>query len=88
MHLGEALLPREDAIRLARETLLGSLDRLARYYEKRPDMRPDPDGALAERIRADDTWIFVPFRRADASADPLIVRVTGVTKTASIERSF
>jgi len=86
MHIGEAIMPRDEAIALARATLVESLTRLGAYYEKKPAMRPDPDGALPALIRADETWIFVPFRRADPKADPVVVRVNGITKAASLER--
>lgn len=85
MHIGEAIMPREDAIALARETLLSVLERQGKYYEKRPSMLPDPDGVLPDLTRADETWIFVSFRRADPAATPLVVRVNGITRAASVE---
>lgn len=85
MHIGEAIMPRDEAIALARETLVASLERLDQYYDRKPGMRPEPEGALPDLIRADETWIFVPFRRVDPDADPCVVRVNGITKAASIE---
>lgn len=85
MHIGEAIMPREDAIALARETLVSSLQALGKYYEKQPSMRPDPDGVLPELTRADETWIFISFRRVDPQAAPIVVRVNGLTRAASIE---
>lgn len=88
MHIGEAIMPHEDAIVLAREALLSSLERQGKYYDKKPSMRPDPDGVLRDLIRADETWIFISFRRVDPEASPLVVRVNGITRSASIERSI
>lgn len=86
MHIAEALMPLEDAINLARASLLESLSRNAHYYERAPKLRPDPERPLLERIHAEQTWYFIPFARSDASAKPLVVRVNGVTKSVSIER--
>lgn len=88
MHLGEALMPREEAIRLASQELRHAVERSARYYAKLPQMRPDPARPLAEAIRADDTWIYVPFARAGEGTEPLVVRVNGVTKVCVVDRSF
>lgn len=86
MHIGEAIMPRDEAVALARETLVSSLERLGHYYAKQPSMRPDPDCDLPELAWGDETWIYISFRRADPKAEPLVVRVNGISRTASIER--
>lgn len=88
MHLAEALLPREDAIDLARTRLVEALSRNATYYDRVPGLRPDPERPLIERIYADDTWYFIPFPRTNPGAKPLMVRVNGVTKTVIIDVMF
>jgi hypothetical protein len=88
MHLAEAMLPREEAIRLARIEMKHMIARNARYYDRVPDLRPDPERPLLDAIRADDTWYFIPFARARAGAEPLLVRVNGVTKVVVVDRSF
>jgi hypothetical protein len=88
MHLGEALMPREEAVKRAAQELRRVLDRSAPYYAKLPGMRPDPERPIEAAIRADDTWIYVPFARAEAGTDPLVVRVNGVTKVCVVDRSF
>lgn len=88
MHIGEALLPREEAIRLAADELRRVMGRNGHYYDRLPGLRPDPDRPVVDAIRADDTWIFIPFSRGDAKQLPLIVRINGVTKAISIERTF
>ena len=88
MHIGEALMPRPDAIERARAGLLETMARNEMYYAKRPGSRPVPANVLEDRISADDTWIYIPFGREDASAKPIVVRVNGVTKSVSIEQAF
>jgi len=88
MHLSEALLPREDAVRLAAQELQRVVERNKQYYGKLPNLKPDPEKPLLERIRADDAWYFIPFARAGSSAEPLYVRVNGLTKVVIVDRSF
>jgi hypothetical protein len=88
MHIGEALLPREDAVRMAAQELQRVVDRNGKYYDKVPHMRPDPARPMVNSIRMDDTWFFIPFARGRADAEPLYVRVNGVTKVVVIDRSF
>lgn len=84
MHIGEAIMPRDEAIELARAAVRDSLARLDSYYAKKPELAPNADALLLERIRADETWIFVPFARIDSNKDPFVVRVNGVTRQVSI----
>jgi hypothetical protein len=88
MHLAEAMLPREEAIRLARSEMKHMLARNARYYDRVPDLRPDLERPLLHAIRSDDTWYFIPFARAREGAEPLLVRVNGVTRVVVVDRSF
>lgn len=88
MQLSEALLPRPEAIRLAAQELARVVARNEAYYGRLPGYRPDPERPLLERIRADDAWYFIPFARAKSDAEPLYVRVNGLTKVVVVERSF
>lgn len=88
MHIGEAILPRSEAVELARAELAKVVARNAAYYAKKPGSLPRVDRPLTERITADDTWIFIPFAREDAAAGPLVVRVNGITKAVSIEKAL
>jgi len=88
MHIGEAILPRQEAVVLAAAELARALERNAPYYAKKPGSKPCTDKPLIERITADDTWIFVPFAREDTSAAPIVVRVNGITKAVSIEKAL
>lgn len=88
MHIGEALMPREEAIGLAKEAVVASLERLGAYYGKKPAVAPDPNAVLPERIHADETWIFVPFRRVDPALDPFVIRINGVTRQVSVAPSL
>lgn len=88
MHIAEALLPRDEAVRAAAQELERMIVRNERYYGKLPNLRPDPSRPLLDSIRVDDTWYFIPFARVQANAEPLFVRVNGVTKVVVIERSF
>lgn len=85
MHLGEALMTREDAVRLAADELRRAVERNAAYYAKKPETAPNPDRPLVERISALDTWIFVPFARVGGDEDPVVLRVNGVTKAVALE---
>ena len=88
MHIGEALLPRDEAIRIAANELEKVVARNEQYYRKLPQLRPLPERPLLDAIRADDTWYFIPFARQREDAEPLYVRVNGVTKIVVVERSF
>lgn len=85
MHVGEAFMARDEAIRLAQEALRAALERNAAYYAKRPEFRPDPERPVPDAIRAEDAWIWIPFERGEGQR-PLEVRVNGITKTAVVER--
>ena len=87
MHLAQALLAKDEAVRLATLELQRVLDRNARYYDKVPAWRPDPQRPLVEAIRADDAWYYIPFARQGAGAEPLTVRVNGLTRVAIVDRS-
>jgi hypothetical protein len=88
MHLGEAILPRPEAIALAAAELGRLVDRNAPYYAKAPGWRPDADRPVIEAIRAFDFWWYIPFARADEANKPLMVRVNGITKAVVIEKSL
>jgi hypothetical protein len=88
MHIAEALMPKEEAVRLAADELRAILSRNGRYYDALPGLRPDPDRPLIDAVRADDTWYFIPFARTDAKALPVLMRVNGVTRAISMERKF
>ena len=85
MHFAEALMPRDEAVKMASETLLAYVDRCAPYFVSRPDLRPDPARPLTAQIRAEDAWYFIPFARGEAAAGPVVVRVNALTKTARID---
>lgn len=83
MHLCEALLPREEAVELAAGALARAIDRNAPYYAKAPHLRPCPQSPLPDGILADDTCYYIPFARQGAGAEPLVVRVNGVTRVVT-----
>jgi hypothetical protein len=85
MHLSEALMSREEAIQLARETLEASLRRNAAYYDRAPQLRPDPQQPRTEAVRADDAWYYVPFNRGKPGLEPIVVRVNGLTRAVVID---
>lgn len=88
MHLAEALMPREEAVRLAAAELRRVLQKNGPYYERLPHLRPDPEQPLLDRVRVDDAWYFVPFARAGSGAEPLLLRVNGLTRVIVVNRSF
>lgn len=88
MHLAEALLTRDEAVALAREVLVAGLARSARYYDRLPAMRPDPERPLLDRCRPDEAWWWIAFARADVTQQPYAVRVNGLTRQANPERGL
>ena len=60
------------------------LERNRAYYDKLPRLRPDPERPRRSQIRADDAWYFIPFDRGDGTAEPVTVRVNGLTRTVVI----
>lgn len=88
MQLSEALLSRDEAVRLATEELTNIVARNERYYGKLPGMRPDPARPLLDGIRADDAWYYIPFARSTPEADPIFVRVNGLTRVVVVDRTY
>ena len=83
MHLAEALMTREEAVRMATETLAGFIDRCGPYFARKPELLPDPNRPVLDAVRAEDAWFFVPFERQPHA--PVMVRVNALTKVAHVD---
>ncbi len=87
MHFAEALVPRDEAVALAAAEVRRMADRNAPYFVKAPGAAPDAEGAILDRIRAEDVWYFIPFARRDPARDPVVVRFNALTRTAVVEKA-
>jgi hypothetical protein len=85
MHFAEALMPRDEAVAMAADTLRAYVDRCAPYFAGRPELRPDPARPLLAQVRAEDAWYFIPFARGGEAAGPVVVRVNALTRTARLD---
>ncbi len=86
MHLAEALMTRDEAVRMASTALSGYVDRCAAYFARHPDVRPDPARPRLDEVRAQDAWYFVPFDRSTPTGGAAVqVRVNALTKQARVD---